>query len=113
MFELSRVCCVVESLGLKAEECGLELPLSALAAEALSLELSPSVAHFVCKMDQLMRSDNALHPSHRACAALEGGEGCSPRRFKFESNELPVSVCLSIPQTGTPLTKLLPLPGSS
>lgn len=48
IFELRRVWCVVESLGLKAEECGLELHLSALAAEALSLELSPSAAHFVC-----------------------------------------------------------------
>ncbi|CAI9171867.1 unnamed protein product [Rangifer tarandus platyrhynchus] len=47
MFERSRVYCAVESLGLKAEECGLALHLSALAAEALSLELSPSAADAV------------------------------------------------------------------
>ena len=48
IFELSRVCHVVGRLGLKAEERGLELPLSALAAEGLSLELSPSAAQFLC-----------------------------------------------------------------
>lgn len=48
IFELSRVCRVVGRLGLKAEERGLELPLSTLAAEGLSLELSPSAAQFLC-----------------------------------------------------------------
>ena len=110
IFELSRVCCVVGSLALKAEEHGLELPLSTLAAKGLSRSSARlQLSFFVCKMGQLTQSDNALHTLPalpRARAALEGGEGGSPHRFNFESNELPVSFFLSIPLTGTPLTKL-------
>lgn len=109
IFELSRVCCVVGSLASKAEERGLELPLSTLAAEGLSRSSARlQLSFFVCKMGQLMQSDNALHALPGACAALEGGEGGLPHRFNFESNELPVSFFLSIPLTGTPLTKLFP-----